>query len=56
MKLKLKMAMKVLAAIKKCLISVFIRLGQNDMVIQNYKLLKKLKMKRVVLLLKNLSD
>ena len=34
MKLKLKMASKNLAAIKKCLVSVIIRLDQNIMIIQ----------------------
>ena len=34
MKLKLKMPIKILAAIKKCLISVIIQLGQNIMMVQ----------------------
>ena len=34
MKLKLKMSMKILAAIKKCLILVIISLRQNTMMIQ----------------------
>ena len=37
MKLKLKIPMKILASIKKYLISVIIRVGQNTMIIQaNY--------------------
>ena len=34
MKLKLKMSIKILAVIKKCLILVIIRLIQNAMIIQ----------------------
>ena len=34
MKLKLKMSMKILATIKKCLILVIIPLSQNIMIIQ----------------------
>ena len=34
MKLKLKMSMKILAAIKKCLIAVVIHLSQNNIIIQ----------------------
>ena len=34
MKLKLKMSMKVLAMIKKCLTLVIIHLSQNNMIIQ----------------------
>ena len=34
MKLKLKISMKILAAIKKCLISVIIGLSLNTMIIQ----------------------
>ena len=41
MKLKLKMSMKVLAAVKNCFISVIIRLSQNSMIIQTNWLLEK---------------
>ena len=34
MKLKLKMSIKILAGVNKCLISVIIRLSQNAMIIQ----------------------
>ena len=34
MKLKLKISMKILTAIKKCLISVIIQLSQNTMMIK----------------------
>ena len=54
MKLKLKMSMKILATIKKCLTLVIIQLTQNIMIIK-----KKLvvgKMKQLGLRLKTLSD
>ena len=41
MKLKLKMSLKILAAIKKCLISVIIRLSQNTIMIQTNESLEK---------------
>ena len=48
-KLELKMSMKILAAIKKCLILVIIRLSQNTIIIQTSESLEKLKMKQLVL-------
>ena len=40
MKLKLKMSMKILVALRKCLISVIVRLTQNTMTVQQISLLK----------------
>ena len=47
MKLKLKICAEVLAAIKKCLISVIIRLSRNILIIQANSLLEKWKMKPI---------
>ena len=53
---KLKMSMKILAAIKKCLTLVTIRLSQNTMMVQTNLSLQKRKTKQEVLQLKNYSD
>ena len=56
MKSKLKMSMKILAAINKCLILVIIRSSQNSMVVQAILPLKKLQITLEVLQLDNLLD
>ena len=56
MELKLKMSIKILAGIKKCLILLIIWLSQNTMIIQRNQSLDKLKMKKLVLRLKHLLD
>ena len=54
MKLRLKMSIKTLVAVNKCLISVIVWLSQNSMIIQTNRLLAKRKMKLQALKLKNL--
>ena len=56
MKLKLKMSVKILARIKKCLIIAIIHLSQNNTMTKKKLVLARSKMKQVVSLLKNLLD